>query len=76
MLLEPDEREQVPDRLRARLRDQGTTGSFDLIAAHDDRLAGWLPQLWPEQGRPAQARCESYGSVVLPALLWWVLSPP
>jgi GNAT superfamily N-acetyltransferase len=42
MLLEPDEREQTPDRLRARLRDQGTTGSFDLIAAHDDRLAGWL----------------------------------
>ena len=42
MLLEPDEREQAPDRLRARLRDQGTTGSFDLIAAHDDGLVGWL----------------------------------
>src|SRR2546421_6396627 len=25
---------------------------------------------------PAQATCDSYRSLVLPVLLWWVLSPP
>jgi RimJ/RimL family protein N-acetyltransferase len=42
MLLEPGEREQTPGRLRDRLRGQGAMGSFDLVAATADRLAGWL----------------------------------
>lgn len=42
MLLEPGEREQAPDRLRDRLGGQGDIGSFDLVAATADRLAGWL----------------------------------
>jgi RimJ/RimL family protein N-acetyltransferase len=43
MLLEPGEREQAPGRLRARLQDQGKTGSFDLVAEDEPgRLGGWL----------------------------------
>lgn len=42
MLLEPDEREQAPGRLRARLASQGRAGSFDLVAPGDDGLLGWL----------------------------------
>lgn len=30
---------------------------------------------WPEQA-PSQATCDSYRRLVLPVLLWWVLSPP
>ena len=42
MLLEPGEREQDPDRLRARLRAQGPAGGFDLVAGSGGGLAGWL----------------------------------
>jgi ribosomal protein S18 acetylase RimI-like enzyme len=46
MLLEPGEREQNPEPLRARLAAQNrTSGSFDLIAdgpEGPDGLAGWL----------------------------------
>lgn len=48
MLLEPDERERVPDRLRDRLAAQGAAGSFDLVAeaeggaTADARLVGAL----------------------------------
>jgi RimJ/RimL family protein N-acetyltransferase len=42
MLLEPGEREQAPDRLRARLHSQGAAGSFDLVAEAEHALAGWL----------------------------------
>ena len=42
MLLEPGERAQAPDRLRARLAAQGASGSFDLVADGPDGLAGWL----------------------------------
>jgi len=31
--------------------------------------------MWPERV-PAQATCDSYRSLVLPVLLWWVVSPP
>lgn len=44
MLLEPGEREQAPDRLRARLQGQGRAGSFDLVAEEGEggSLVGWL----------------------------------
>ena len=42
MLLEPDERDQTPDRLRERLQGQGATGSFDLVADGQGELLGWL----------------------------------
>jgi RimJ/RimL family protein N-acetyltransferase len=42
MLLEPGEREQDPERLRAWLESQGPAGSFDLVAEAPDGLAGWL----------------------------------
>jgi RimJ/RimL family protein N-acetyltransferase len=43
MLLEPGEREQAPDQLRARLQMQGAA-SFDLIAQAEESgsLVGWL----------------------------------
>jgi hypothetical protein len=44
MLLEPGEREQAPDRLRARLLAQSRAGSFDLIAEEEKsgHVVGWL----------------------------------
>jgi ribosomal protein S18 acetylase RimI-like enzyme len=42
MLLEPDERERTPGRLRARLGSPDLAGSFDLIAEGEDRLLGWM----------------------------------
>ncbi len=44
MLLEPGEREQAPDRLRARLQAQGGAASFDLIAEDEEsgRVVGWV----------------------------------
>lgn len=42
MLLEPDERERTPERLRARLESQDAAGSFDLVAERDGGLPGWL----------------------------------
>jgi ribosomal protein S18 acetylase RimI-like enzyme len=42
MLLEPDERERAPGRLRARLESQDLAGSFDLIAEREARLLGWM----------------------------------
>jgi ribosomal protein S18 acetylase RimI-like enzyme len=44
MLLEPGEREQAPDVLRARLQAQRGAASFDLVAEDEEsgRVAGWL----------------------------------
>jgi ribosomal protein S18 acetylase RimI-like enzyme len=44
MLLEPGEREQAPDRLRARLQAQGGAANFDLIAEDEEsgRVVGWV----------------------------------
>jgi hypothetical protein len=44
MLLEPGEREQAPDRVRARLQAHGGAASFDLIAEDEEcvRVVGWL----------------------------------
>jgi ribosomal protein S18 acetylase RimI-like enzyme len=48
MLVEPDERDATPARLRERLASQSAHGAFDLVADDPDlpgpalRLAGWL----------------------------------
>ena len=42
MLLEPDERPNDARRLEQRLRAQGPSGSFDLVAHREDGLVGWL----------------------------------
>ena len=49
MLVEPDERDTTPDRLRERLAGRSAHGAFDLVADEPDapsgsvqRLVGWL----------------------------------
>jgi ribosomal protein S18 acetylase RimI-like enzyme len=42
MLLEPGERGDDSERVRERLRGQGASGSFDLVAEGPETLVGWL----------------------------------